>query len=395
MKSKTSVILVSGLVMVLVLSGLDSRDAQASSTQKILQYGMNITMTGSGANWGINMERTNTMALEDINASGGVNVAGEKYLWQLVIYDSKLDPAVAVNNIKRLAVKDKVKFQQNTTATCCIPCLPICEEHKIISINVCWGGKAITNPNNFYAFRAIGTSYEVGPILYRWLVKNKGVKTTVVLAPDTESGKMTMPEVVSGAAQNGVKVLDQKFFPAESTEFYPLMTSVLTKNPDVIDDSCTPPRSSGLLLKTARELGYKGIYVSGSAMKPEVLLDIAGKEYCEGCILVRVAAKPLTPLYEKVKNEYLRRWGPPWDDNIAQWNYILYAITKAIEKANTLDTTKIAETLAELEFDTCYGKSKFGGKSIYGIKRQILMPFAFSVIRNGKLEHLFVESFEY
>jgi ABC-type branched-subunit amino acid transport system substrate-binding protein len=70
----------------------------------------------------------------------------------------------------------------------------------------------------------------------------------------------------------------------------------------------------------------------------------------------------------------------------------LYALMQAIEKAQSLDSDKVATTLENMKsIDTIYGKGTMGGQELFGINHVIRRPVTLSRIMNGKVEFDFFE----
>lgn len=65
----------------------------------------------------------------------------------------------------------------------------------------------------------------------------------------------------------------------------------------------------------------------------------------------------------------------------------LWVILQGIEKAQSFDTDKVANTLETMEsIETPYGPGRFVGQDLIGINHLMLMPMPFSRIMNGKVE---------
>ena len=77
---------------------------QAIYAQEVFKIGSPLPMTGAGAAFGEKFQTAYTMAIDEINAKGGIN--GKKI--ELVIEDTQAKPAVAVTNAKKLISSDKV-----------------------------------------------------------------------------------------------------------------------------------------------------------------------------------------------------------------------------------------------------------------------------------------------
>ena len=85
-------------------------------------------------------------------------------------------------------------------------------------------------------------------------------------------------------------------------------------------------------------------------------------------------------------DDYLKLFGNPFDPVTPKYTPYLDILIQAIEKAGSLDTTKVKEAMEKTEeWDSIFGKARFGAKDYYGVKHQIVTPVYISELVNGKL----------
>jgi len=92
------------LVVLTVVGGLSVGwvFAQKPATPKTFDIGIATPLTGPAAHIGTNMKNAIMMAIEDQNAQGGVKIAGEKYVLNPIILDTKKDAAVGKSVAEQL-----------------------------------------------------------------------------------------------------------------------------------------------------------------------------------------------------------------------------------------------------------------------------------------------------
>ena len=100
-----SKVLSAALGAALMMAGLGS--AQAQETLKIGGVG---PLSGGGTAWGLAAQRGMEIAIEEINAAGGVKAEGKTHKLQLVMYDDQYTGAGGKAAAERLVNQDKVKF---------------------------------------------------------------------------------------------------------------------------------------------------------------------------------------------------------------------------------------------------------------------------------------------
>ena len=92
-------------IMGLVLAGPVVADPTET---KEVTIGFTGPISGVAAEYGQDCANGLEMAINDINAGGGITVGGEKYTFKLVKLDDMIDPTQAVNNCRRLRDQYKV-----------------------------------------------------------------------------------------------------------------------------------------------------------------------------------------------------------------------------------------------------------------------------------------------
>ena len=89
---------------------------------KEVAIGFSGPLSGVAAEYGQDCANGLDMAVNDINAAGGITVGGEKYTLKLVKLDDRIDPTQAVNNCRRL--QDQVQEPRQYSTLCSIPLPP-------------------------------------------------------------------------------------------------------------------------------------------------------------------------------------------------------------------------------------------------------------------------------
>lgn len=369
------------LVVITVQPMLTGAQVQA----KEFKFGVNTPLSGPAAPWGVYNTRGMTLAAEKINAQGGFVVNGERYKIKLITYDHKYKVPDAVSNSKRLIFEDGVKYMSILGGGVAPACQAITEPNKVLVFCFGYSGKALTNPENPFTFRAMPESIEGNAASYPYVVKkHPEIKRVALINPDDDVGWAGSEDSRLIARKLGLKVVANVFFDRNTTDYSSIATKLIAKKPDMIDSSTSPAGSWALLCKALREQGYTGILYMGCPMDLGVIVKTMGCDAAEGMYLSLTVAEPVTPAQKEVAKAYIAKYGKPFLPQVLDYYHCLFYVTKAISKAGTFDTIKVVKVLEDLEFESTWGKSGFGGKELYGIKRQVLWPFALSKIVNCK-----------
>ncbi|MCP4984102.1 MAG: ABC transporter substrate-binding protein, partial [Gammaproteobacteria bacterium] len=81
-----------------------------AASHKTVKVGMNIPMTGDYAPWGLPGLYGCQIVADNINATGGVDIGGQKHKIEIVSYDHGYDIEKAVQGYKKMVLEDEAKM---------------------------------------------------------------------------------------------------------------------------------------------------------------------------------------------------------------------------------------------------------------------------------------------
>lgn len=369
------------ITLILMLAVTCPVSAKASEVKE-LKIGSYLPLSGAGAEWGMQTQRGLEMARDDINAAGGLKIGKDKYLIKIIVYDHKYTTDGALEAVNRLVYQDKVKFIGGTVGTSpLLAGLSVTEPNKVISCGFATSDQ-ILGPDKPYSFRTIvgGDLYTVR--LYRWLRKKyPEAKAVAFLSRDDAFGRDLIKYGRNATRSVGMKIVYEDVFKIGTKDFSPWLAKVISSNPDILDNTGTAPGESGAIIKLARQLGYKGLIISSVNLTPETVLKIATPELTEGVISVMgLVWEPddpnITPVQRNFAKRYVEKFKEPVTIMTVEGYDTTMIITKAIEKANTLDTVVVKDVMATSKYDLLQGEAWFIGEKTYGIRRAIIKPIA-------------------
>jgi branched-chain amino acid transport system substrate-binding protein len=362
----------------------------AAYAEKEVRFGVFVALTGPASPWGIVISRTLMLNADKINERGGFKVQGETYKWKVFVYDHKYIPAEAVKAMNRAIYNDKITFESSMGGSCVLACLPLMKQNNILSINHAAGGKKVTNPDNPYVFRynpGIEASYAV---VLKYLKEKHGIKSVASLNPDDETGKANVEalQYVNKTANFNLDLIPSEFYERGIKDFTAVLTRIIAKKPDLIETGMSDPTSQALILKQARELGYKGKIYLIWGPDPEQVLKIAGP-LADGAFLGVAPSEPKTPEAKDLYQRFLKKYpAKEWQAGYYTQGALFECLTKAIEKAQSFELEKVAKALESIKWQGALGTHSWGGTELFGIKRQMLMPVALQTVEKGKLIHV-------
>jgi branched-chain amino acid transport system substrate-binding protein len=245
-------------------------------------------------------------------------------------------------------------------------------------------------------------SYQAGPIIYKYLMDKKGVKSVSFIARNESDPLNQRDEGVQAAKKLGldVKSSNDTYEPG-TTDFFPVMSRVVQNGADLIVLSGVAPADAPLLIKAARELGFQGTLSTETAQDIKILNEVAGTA-AEGFISVGGASTPeiRSTEMEKFADRYKKIAGE-WNDEAGTKVYALEIILQTLKKAGpeAIDNVELfKKVMPDFNMKNPFLKEdrglKYAGTAYFSQPRQIGVPMVVSEVRDGKFQTLFVGSVE-
>jgi branched-chain amino acid transport system substrate-binding protein len=366
------------LVAVLAAAGFCS----AAHAEDDLTIGVHASFSGAGAAFAEGMLAATNFAAEDVNKDGGLEVAGKRYKVVIKQYDDRYRAQDAVTAMDRLMIQDGIHFVVGPMGSAAaVATKAQTTSGKVITMTLAFSPRAL-GPDAPFAFRPVITTGEFSDPQVAWLMKTKPSKQVVSLLPNDETGQQMGAGNTASYAKAGAK-LQVEYYERERVDFVPVLTRLLM-TADALEIGGNSPTTAGLILKQARELGYRGpVFVTGGDVAAEAV-KVAGKEAAEG-VYVHLPIDTGLPDTAAYVARFKAKNGP----NMNGFSPFFYAglqmLFTAMQKAGTVeDTTKIATTLEGLsDVPTAMGRAGWTGEKQYGIKHQIDLPFYVGQIKDG------------
>jgi branched-chain amino acid transport system substrate-binding protein len=366
------------LLAVLAAAGLCS----AAHAEDDLTIGVHASFSGAGAAFAEGMLAATNFAAEDVNKDGGLEVAGKRYKVVIKQYDDRYRAQDAVTAMDRLMIQDGIHFVVGPMGSAAaVATKAQTTAGKVITMTLAFSPRAL-GPDAPFAFRPVITTGEFSDPQVAWLMKTKPSKQVVSLLPNDETGQQMGAGNTASYAKAGAK-LQVEYYERERVDFVPVLTRLLM-TADALEIGGNSPTTAGLILKQARELGYRGpVFVTGGDVAAEAV-KVAGKEAAEG-VYVHLPIDTGLPDTAAYVARFKAKNGP----NMNGFSPFFYAglqmLFAAMQKAGTVeDTTKIAATLEGLsDVPTAMGRAGWTGEKQYGIKHQIDLPFYVGQIKDG------------
>jgi branched-chain amino acid transport system substrate-binding protein len=367
-----------------------------ASAQKKIKIGILAALTGPFASAEIHQRDGAVMAVDWINGKGGITIKGEKYLLEAVTEDNKCTAEGSKTATEKLVNDHKVRFICGATITYInLAAGAVTEPAKVIrAVNYVGFRPGELTAQTPYTFKVNPTVPEGIPPALDYLVeKFPKVKTFGTITPDDGNQPILFPFCEKEGQQRGLKQVSTVPWAHDTVDFYPKMTQLLAPKPDAVFVVHAFEEALVQMIKAAREMGMKGPFAVASYENPYDIVDMAGKDLTPPFFSHGWSHDVNDPQLPPEMKECIKtaeaKMGKFHNWNLWGWNEV-WLIAQAIEKAQSLDTTVIADTWRKMDsLKTVYGPGKMGGEKTYGIKNAVCSRLAITeVLPDGMVKHI-------
>lgn len=229
-------------------------DAESTDTIKI---GYISDLTGSTSLWGTAGMNGALLAIEDVNAAGGV--LGRQV--ELVAMDGKGEPADSVSAYRKLVDDYGIVASIGTNfSSCNIPMASVADELHVPILGTATSNELVTidESGNLhpYSFRMCFIDSFQGEVIGAYAVKSLGYKTAAIITVAGNSYSEGVGEyMVNAFNEAGGTVVAQEQCQDSDTDFRAQLSNISSKNPDVLFIVMTDYSKIALVAQQARELG--------------------------------------------------------------------------------------------------------------------------------------------
>lgn len=335
--------------------------------------------------YGWDAERGMKLAVDEINAAGGVNVNGKKRPFKVEVIDTRdLEPGVPVSEalmaVERLILNKNADFIVGgpNRSEAALAALSLLSKHKKISIvssgvlTPAYHKTVAKEYDKFkYAFRIHGEAVTlIGEMIENFadLKEKYGLTKVFIMAQDVSHARGAAKVMGKVAGSKGFEVTGTEIFPTGTTDFSMALLKVKSTGSQIINIWMDMPESA-ILLKQWYDLKIPALPFGSTlaaAEQPGFWKATEGKGEYTLCNVVNAGNAPsdATPWTMKFYNAYAKKWGVEPEGLGSSSSYMaVYVLKDAIERAGTLDSDKVVTALEETDIMGVYGRLRFDPKS--------------------------------
>jgi branched-chain amino acid transport system substrate-binding protein len=354
-----------------------------------LRFSIPLPLTGSNAAFGEIEKNSYGIAMEEINAKGGIN--GKKVA--LEFEDSQGKPEVSRSIAEKLidVKKQPVIFGEYSSA-CSKAVAALAEERKTPYLVVTGATDDITQQNYKYIFRMNPTNayYASGMIsFFKEVVKPTSI---AILYESSDFGTSGAEDMVKQALKFPMKLLVKEKYEKGAVDFKPILSKVKAERPDVIY-MVSYVMDASLLMKQIKELRIDAKLFAGGAAGfaiPEFIQN--AKDAAEYAVTATLwspqvaysGAKEYAEKYKKLYKDYPSYHG-------AEAYSALYIMKDVLTRAKSMTPDDIREAMKATNMMTAFGPIKFDDKE--GYTNQNFMDTLVMQVINGQHETIWPQKY--
>lgn len=353
-----------------------------------VRIGYSMSNTGPFAIAAQEQQNVYQMWKDEVNARGGLDVAGKKRPVEFVEYDNQSKPDQSVRIYEKLITNDKVDLLLAPWGTPFqISLAPVLEKYKFPVVGNTAASVAVRQMHAHYIWFPTSAVPDKMAVALTEMMKKNNVKTAAVISnilPFTKEIKNFLDPQLKKA---GIAVKYETEYPPSIKDMTSIVTQVKNANPDAVL-VLSYPSDSILFEKQANEIGISSPFQFVAVGPSTAAFRQAVGKAADGTVTLGHWS-PDRPEWKGAKafyDDYVARYKYEPDYLNAPLTYMsLQILEQAVAKVG-LDKEKLRQAISTDTFDTIDGKVKFEGVE------NVITPTAFLQIQNGKLQLVWPES---
>ena len=303
-------------------------------------------LSGSGATVGTNWKNGIDLAVEEINAHGGI--LGAKIA--VTHADSQSNAGIAKAEVQKALDGEPYALLGPGYSGSVKVCEPLAAEAGIAEI---MGGEAadLTRMGNKYVFRTSFGQQSSMPKIAKYIAENLKAKTAAVVYVNNDFGRGGHDMILKEFAARGVKVVLDDSTEAGQADFAADAVKVKNANPDVAFIYLNEEESARML-KELRKADVKATLVGETTLIGQKVIELAG-DAANGAIgHVGLTTDAPVPALNAYRDRFYAKYHYVPDHNGIKGYLAVYMIKAATEKMGKLDPKGLAGALRGLTITT-------------------------------------------
>ncbi len=328
------------------MSGLALRKVTAAAAKEV-NIGVLYPTSGSQARFGQMCENAVKLAVDDVNAAGGIKSLGGARL-KPIYADIQSDPGVTRNQAERLMATGNLAAATGSyVSTYTLVATEVAERYKIPFLTGSIANK-LTERGFKFTFQVSPKATMFGEMQMEFAGKLAGKgKRAAVVYEDTDYGTSTSKGLIEGAKKVGFEVVMAEPYTAKFTDATPLVNKIKAAKPDLLFP-VSYITDALLIIRTMKQLNVNAGIIAGGAgyLIPDFYKDL-GKD-SEYVFSVGSWNYDINcPEVPAIAAAYQKRFGEFLMEHAGEAYVMIWVLADALERAASTDPVKVRDALAK------------------------------------------------
>ena len=348
-----------------------------------VKVGAVVPLTGRYGAGGAQIRAGYEIAVEQLNAAGGVTVAGKKMPIELILLDDESDATKTVSRFETLAAQGVVAYLGGFGSDLHAAAAAVAEKNHIPYLGVAFALNKVHQQGFRYLFSPFWKSPDIGQAtqgLLAIIPAAERPKTVAIFQEKTDWGREMATAWTEAGKAGGYQVVVSAEYAPGAKDFSDLILKAKGANADAVFALPTPPDGM-TMVKQMKELGYTPkltlfirapdavIWTKNLGKDGDYMVLAAGWHHA----MKGTGVRELNDAHEK---KYQR----PADPLVGPAYACVEILAAAVTRAGSLDRDKVRDAIASTNMNTVIGPVKFRPDGT-GIVQQALLQWI-----NGKQE---------
>lgn len=346
-----------------------------------IKIGVVLPLTGENASYGLPIQRVGQLAVDELNADGGIAGRPIEVIWE----DGKCDPKGGTDAAQKLINIDQVKIIFGGACSGeTLAMAPLANEAKVLVISPSATSPDVTVNGGEFVFRTSPSDAAAGAVAAQYAYSKMEARKAAIISETTDYAQgLRRVFKEKFTALSGEVVVDETY-QTGSTDFRAQILKIKNSKPDVVYIVPQGSASGVLILKQLKSRG-----IEAKRLTAEVLIgrDVVSKSKNDMEGLVGIEARfdeqgeLAIALFTKYREQYNEE--PPYPSFMANMYSQFFLIKEAIE-AHGLDTEKIRDWLYSVKD----WKHALGSLTFDRNGDPVGLPYSVKKVEGGELKEV-------
>jgi len=327
-----------------------------------IKLGAVVPLTGRYGPGGAQVRAGYEIAVEQINAAGGVSVGGKKAPLELVLLDDESDATKTVARLETLAGQGVAAYLGGFGSDLHAAAASVAEKNRIPYLGVAFALYKIHQQGFKYLFSPFWKSPDIGehlPSLLALIPAGERPKTAAIFQEKTDWGREMTAALTDAGKAGGYKVVLTGEYAPGAKDFSDLILKAKAANAEAVFGLPTPPDGM-TMVKQMKELSYTPkLLFFIRAPDPPVWTKNLGKDGDDVVLAPGWHHAVKAPGVKELNEAHERKFGRPADPIVGPAYACVQIVAAALTRAGSADPAKLRDAIAATDMETVIGHVKF------------------------------------